>query len=179
MFLPETKYFSPLASAETDCKVAACLFASVSVGERVSASVICHVCERARRCGERAGLWFWFFSLSLLKLRAKVSTCTSPPAVTQTLTAPSCVSPQPAPQPVGEPHCGAAHDADAVLPGPQPQRRHPPQQQRLPWVLQPRPPPPPLSAASPGMLAWFPTVIPFPGILPKTSVRNTSGVSKM
>lgn len=31
---------SLLASAGTDCKAAACLFASVSVGERVSASVI-------------------------------------------------------------------------------------------------------------------------------------------
>lgn len=50
----------------------------------------------------------------------------------QTLTAASCVSPQPPSQPVGEPHRGAAHDADTVLPGPQPQRCHPPQQQRLP-----------------------------------------------
>ena len=46
-----------------------------------------------------------------------------------TLTAPSCVSPQPASEPMGEPDRGAAHDADAVVPGAQPQRRHPPEQQ--------------------------------------------------
>ena len=50
------------------------------------------------------------------------------------LTSPLSPSPQPASEPVGEPHRGAAHDANPLLPGPQSQCCHPSQQQRPPWV---------------------------------------------
>lgn len=48
-----------------------------------------------------------------------------------TLTVSACVSPQSAPESVGEQDRGATDDANTVLPGPKSQRGDAPQQQRL------------------------------------------------